>query len=139
MSQKLAYPLGVTGIILSLIFLRVIFKVSFDDETKKLNEMKSESLDTPKIITIKVQSKAIDGKNLSQIRKLIGRQFVVSRLLSDGIFSIPNGKTILKNGDIALIVTTEADAEAVIAFTGDLIEYDWKESDNKMISRRRCR
>ncbi len=136
LGYAVAYPLGVTGIILSLIFLRVIFKVSFDDETKKLNEMKSESLDTPKIITIKVQSKAIDGKNLSQIRKLIGRQFVVSRLLSDGIFSIPNGKTILKNGDTALIVTTEADAEAIIAFTGDMIEYDWKESDNKMISRR---
>lgn len=136
LGYAVAYPLGVTGIILSLILIRVIFKVNFDNETKKLNEANDTVSETPKIITVKVQSKAIDGKNLSQIRKLIGRQFVVSRLLSNDVFTVPNGKTIVKNGDFMLIVTTEADAEAVVALTGELVEYDWKESENKMVSRR---
>ena len=136
LGYAVAYPLGVTGIILSLILIRVVFKVKFDDETKKLQESNDTIAETPKLISIKVQSKAIDGKNLSSIRKLIGRQFIVSRKFSDDVFSIPNGKTIIKNGDIILVVTTEADAEAIISLTGDLIDYDWKESENKMISRR---
>lgn len=136
LGYAVAYPLGVTGIILSLILLRVFFKINSEKEMIKLNEQSGSSIDNTKIISILVQSKAIDGKNLSQIRKLIGRQFIVSRLLSNDTFSIPNGKTILKNGDKILVVTTESDAEAIVAFTGEQIEYDWKESENKMVSRR---
>jgi putative transport protein len=116
--------------------VRVIFKISHDNETKKLKELSNSAVENTKIISIEVNSKAIAGKNLSQIRKLIGRQFVVSRLLSNNVYTIPNGKTILHNGDKILVVTTEADTEAIIVFTGEQIEFDWKESENKMISRR---
>ncbi len=136
LGYAVAYPLGVMGIILSLIFIRFIFKINFDDETKKLHEASESTSEVFKVISINVQSKAVDGKNLSQIRKLIGRKFVVSRQLSGNTFTVPNGKTVIRNGDIILVVTTEADAEAIIAFMGEEIEYDWKESENKMISRR---
>lgn len=136
LGYAVAYPLGVMGIILSLIFIRFIFKINFDNETKKLHEASESTAEVFKVISINVQSKAVDGKNLSQIRKLIGRKFVVSRQLSGNTFTVPNGKTVIKNGDIILVVTTEADAEAIIAFMGEEIEYDWKESENKMISRR---
>jgi putative transport protein len=136
LGYAVAYPLGVTGIIISIILVRVIFKISHDNETKKLKELSNSAVENTKIISIEVNSKAIAGKNLSQIRKLIGRQFVVSRLLSNNVYTIPNGKTILHNGDKILVVTTEADTEAIIVFTGEQIEFDWKESENKMISRR---
>ena len=135
LGYAVAYPLGVTGIILSLVLVRVFFKINYDKETTNLNEL-SGAVENTKIISIEVNSKAIDGKNLSQIRKLIGRQFIVSRLLSNNVYSIPNGKSILRNGDKILVVTTESDSEAVVAFTGEQIEFDWKESENKMISRR---
>jgi putative transport protein len=114
LGYAVAYPLGVTGIILSLILIRVIFKVSFDKENKEIQESRNVVSEAPKIITLKVQSKAIDGKNLSQIRKLIARQFVVSRIFNGESFSVPNGKTVILNGDILRIVTTEADAPAVL-------------------------
>jgi putative transport protein len=136
LGYAVAYPLGVTGIILSLILLRVVFKINSEKELIKLNEQSATTIENTKIITVLISSKAVDGKNLSQIRKLIGRQFIVSRLLSNETYSIPNGKTILRNGDKVLVVTTEADSEAIVLFMGEQIEYDWKESDNKMISRR---
>ncbi|MDO9153903.1 MAG: putative transporter [Paludibacter sp.] len=136
LGYAVAYPLGVVGIILSLILIRIIFKVSFDNENAKLLELRNAPSETTIIVTIKVQSKAIDGKNLQQIRKLIGRQFVVSRQLSKGNFTVPNGKTILYNDDIILVVSTEADSEAIVDLMGELSDYDWKESENKMISRR---
>lgn len=136
LGYAVAYPLGVTGIILSLILIRFIFKVSFDNETKKLNETTNTAAETPHLLFIKVQSKAFDGKSLLEIRKLIGRQFIVSRLFHDNVFSIPNGKTIIHNNDVIRLVCAETDKDAIAALFGEVVDFDWKESEDKMISRR---
>lgn len=135
LGYAVAYPLGVTGIIFSLIIIRVLFKVNLDKEHEKIKE-NINSTEGTKIMTLKIHSKAIHGKNLVQIRKLIGRQFVISRLFHEGEYSIPKGETVIHNNDIVLVVAAEEDAEAVKELLGDAIEYDWKESEVKMISRR---
>lgn len=135
LGYAVAYPLGVTGIIFSLIIIRVLFKVNMEKEHEKFKE-NSSSTEGTKIMTLQIHSKAIHGKNLVQIRKLIGRQFVISRLFHEGEYSIPKGETVIHNNDIVLVVAAEEDAEAVKELLGDAIEYDWKESEVKMISRR---
>lgn len=135
LGYAVAYPLGVTGIIFSLIIIRVLFKVNMEKEHEKFKE-NSSSTEGTKIMTLQIHSKAIHGKNLVQIRKLIGRQFVISRLFHEGEYSIPKGETVIHNNDIVLIVAAEEDAEAVKELLGDVVEYDWKESEVKMISRR---
>lgn len=135
LGYAVAYPLGVTGIIFSLIIIRVLFKVNLEKEHEKFKE-NSSSTEGTKIMTLQIHSKAIHGKNLVQIRKLIGRQFVISRLFHEGEYSIPKGETVLHNNDIVLVVAAEEDAEAVKELLGDVVEYDWKESEVKMISRR---
>ncbi|GAB1417159.1 putative transporter [Paludibacter sp.] len=135
LGYAVAYPLGVTGIIFSLIFIRVIFKINFDRENEKLNE-NSGNHEGTKLMTLKINSKAIHGKNLIQIRKLLGRQFVISRLYHEGSYSIPKGDTVLHNDDIVLVVSAEEDAEPVKELLGDIVEFDWKESEEQMISRR---
>lgn len=136
LGYAVAYPMGVVGIILSLIFIRVIFKINIEKENEQISSAKAAPSEATKIITIKVNSKAIDGKNLQQIRNLIGRNFVVSRLLSNDDYSVPRGDTVLHNNDIIRVVTTEADAEAIVDLIGDESDFNWKESENKMISRR---
>ncbi len=135
LGYAVAYPLGVVGIILSLILLRVIFKVNLDKEQKEIIEAR-ETQEGAQIITLKINSKAIHGKTLIDIRKLMGRQFVVSRLFQNGEYSIPKGDTVLFNGDIVLIVAADHDATPVSELMGDVVEHDWKESEGQMISRR---
>lgn len=135
LGYAVAYPLGVTGIIMSLVLIKLLFRINLDKELEKVAVSHAPSEST-KIITLQIQSKAIHGKNLSQVRKLIGRQFIVSRLYSQGNYSIPNGQTILNIDDIMIVVVADSDADAVIALMGEVVEFDWKESDEKMISRR---
>lgn len=135
LGYAVAYPLGVVGIILSLILLRVIFKINLDKEQKEITDAR-ESQEGAQIITLKINSKAIHGKTLIDIRKLISRQFVVSRLFQNGEYSIPVGDTILYNGDIVLIVAADHDAIPVSELMGDVVEHNWKESEEQMISRR---
>lgn len=136
LGYAVAYPLAVTGIILSLILVRVLYKVNIDKENNEILKLRSQSSEGTKLLTLKVSSKAVDGKNLSEIRKLIGRQFVVSRLFKNGEYSIPNGKSIIHNDDILRIVTTESDSRSIITLLGEETDFDWKESEERMISRR---
>lgn len=136
LGYAVAYPLGVVGIITALILIRVIFKISFDKETEKLNSNEENLSGKPEILTLHLQNKSIEGRKLHDIKKLIGRNFVVSRLKRDGKFMIPLGDTVLFNGDILLVVTAKSDVEAITAFIGQSAEIDWTESETQLVSRR---
>ncbi len=135
LGYAVAYPLGVTGIILSLIIIRVLFKIKLDKEDEAIQQQDTKQ-DSTKVITLRISSKAIHGKNIAQIRRLIGRQFVISRLYTNNTYSIPKADTILHNDDIILLVVSDVDAEAVQELLGEISDHDWKESESQMISRR---
>ncbi len=136
LGYAVAYPLGVVGIISALILLRFIFKIVFDKETEKLNAIEGAGLIKPEIITLRIQNKAVDGRKLHDVKQLIGRNFIVSRLMRDNKFMIPLGDTVLLNDDILLVVTTMGDIEAVTAFIGESATLDWKASEKQLVSRR---
>jgi putative transport protein len=135
LGYAVAYPLGVTGIILSLIIIRLLFSIKLDQENNKLKAAEPKQ-DNTRILSVKINSKAIHGKTIQQTRQLIGRQFVISRLYTNDIYSIPKGDTILHNNDIVHLVVSDEDAEAVQELMGDITEFNWKESEEKFISRR---
>ncbi len=136
LGYAVAYPLGVVGIISSLIFIRFIFKISFDKETENLNAIEDAGLVKPEIITLRIQNKAVEGRKLHDVKQLIARNFIVSRLMRDNKFMIPLGDTILLKDDILLVVTAMGDVEAVSAFIGDPATLDWKASEKQLVSRR---
>lgn len=136
LGYAVAYPLGVVGIILAMILIRVIFKISFEKETEKLNSVDENSSKKPERLNLRIQNKSLDGLKMHKIKELIGRNFVVSRLCRDGKFFIPKGDSILMKDDILLVVTAHSDSEAITTFIGESCEIDWKESENQMVSRR---
>jgi len=131
-----AYPLGVVGIIMSIIFIRVIFRISLETEEKKLEAEKEASYDRLEIFTLRLTNKAVSGRELHDIKKLIGRKFVVSRLMRNNDFSVPKTNTILLEGDLLLVVAATADVEPITAFIGEAAETDWKVTEPALESRR---
>ncbi len=135
LGYAVAYPLGVTGIILSLILIRILLKVDLNKDNEQIKQSTASTSGT-KSLSVKINSPAIHGKNLIEIRQLIGRKFIVSRLYQDERFSIPKGDTVLHNGDLVRVVVTDADAHAVTELLGESAAFDWESSDEHMISRR---
>jgi putative transport protein len=135
LGYAVAYPLGVTGIIVSLILIRVFFSIKLDKEEAAIHKQATQQ-DGTQLITLRINAKAIHGKTISQIRKLIGRQFVISRLFTNNVYSIPKGVTVLHNNDVVLLAVNDVDADAVKELLGEETEHDWKESEEMMISRR---
>ena len=131
-----AYPLGVVGIIGSIIAVRYICRINLKKEEEELNTQEADMKHMPHMLHLEVRNEAIDGKKLIQVKDFLGRSFVCSRIRHEGHVSIPNQDTEFHIGDQLFIVCSEEDAEAVTAFIGREIQVDWEKQDTPMVSRR---
>ena len=131
-----AYPLGVLGIIGSIIAIRYIFRVDFAKEEAALRDTEGEEKQKPHLMTLEVRNESIDGKRLLQVKEFLGRPFVCTRIRHEGHVSIPDQNTPFHIGDQLYMVCSEEDAEAIAAFIGRQVEVDWEHQDMPMVSRR---
>ncbi len=132
-----AYPLGVLGIIGAIILIRYICKVKFETEEAQLEAQANADVNKkPHRMHIEVSNKYLEGKTMLQVHNFLNRDFVCTRILHDGHVSIPNRDTLFHVGDQMSVVCSEADYEAIVAFIGPVIEVDWQQQDQPMVSKR---
>ena len=141
MGYAVAYPLGVVGIILSIILVKYIFKVNTDKETEDLNKRSLQTDDHIELVSIEVTNPSVAGKTIGEVHRLISRKFIVSRVLHKDSqqIEIASSKTILQQGDKIFVATTPRNQAAVIAFLGEAIEMgqeEWDMLDTHLVSRR---
>ena len=137
MGYACAYPLGVLGIIGSIIAIRYICQINLKKEEEDIAKEEAANPHlTPRMMHLEVHNEALAGKTLLQVRDFMGRDFVCSRILQNCHVSIPNRDTVFHLGDQLFVVCAEDDAEAIIAFIGPKIEVDWEKQDTPMVSRR---
>lgn len=138
LGYAVAYPFGVMGIILSLIFIRYVFKIQIEKETEDSKKNTESSQSNPLIFTIKITNKNLYGKTLYEVKKLASRSFVVSRLKheAESQFIVPDANTVFSENDILVCVVESKNADFLISFLGERIEYDWEIGENRMVSHR---
>ena len=117
LSCALTYPLGVVGIIMTLIIIRFITRVDFAEENKALEAISSERTNADKLSVVFTNG-ALEGQNIAHLRELINRSFVISRIMhEDGTIVIADGDSVLKIGDRLRVICSADDSEAVVALT----------------------
>lgn len=136
LGYAVAYPLGVIGIILAMILVRLVFRIKYADETAMIEKENADSLLIPHVVTYKVENKLIVGRTLSDLGVMINRNFVVSRIKRNDEIIIPNSDVVIEHNDLLLTVLSEPDEEALSAFIGPKIEMDWKAIPAPVVSRR---
>lgn len=140
MGYACAYPLGVMGIILSMIVIRYLCRVDMNREAEEIQQEEEANPHLkPYTISLKVQNEALAGKKLSQVQAFLARDFVCTRIIQDNRMVSPNANTVLRLGDKMFIVCAEDDSEAIMTFIGPSIDMDWNatnHSDKPMVSRR---
>ena len=142
LGYAVAYPLGVIGIILSIILIRYLFRVNFDKENEQLNRIDSSHTNEAKAISLIVKNPAVFGKTVNQISHLIEhRDFVISRIWhnADKRIEIASADTVLSPDDKIFVITTEADAGTIKLFIGEEIDMErkqWIRMESQFINRR---
>ncbi len=137
MGYAAAYPLGVIGIILSMLIIKAVYKIKVEDEIKSIETEYEEGQQKPVIESFEVTNKLIDGKTLFELHQILDCDFVVSRLMGqDGKVIIPTSKTVLHVGDKIYVVLGPADEMKFHGVVGHQIDMDWEEVQSTVLSRR---
>ena len=122
LGYAVAYPLGVVGIIFTMIIMRYIMRVDFKREDEGLAAMSNET-NLPHRYSVEFTNEMLEGKTIAIAHVLINRQFVVSRIMhKSGEIVMADGNSKLVIGDRLRIICTEEDSEAILAFFGKPVE-----------------
>ena len=114
-----AYPLGVVGIIMTAVFLRRLFRINLKEEDQHWEEEANANRDAPIFFHVAITNAGISGQTIRHIRELIGRAFICSRVLHDGVITSPAPDTQVFLGDKLRIVAGADAKPAIVAFFGE--------------------
>lgn len=132
----MAYPLGVVGIIFSLLLMRWIFRIKLDNEEE---QVKAEKGEVPKVehFDVELMNPQVDGIRVRDLFLLTHVTIVVSRILDrEGNEFMPDADTVLHVGDKARFVT-DSKNERTVLLLGPKTDIAWeeKEKDIHLVSR----
>lgn len=140
LGYAVAYPLGVIGIIFTLIFLRWIFKIDISAENKKLEDVAKDNPGETIKVALSLLNPALVGKRIEDIKGFIDKGFVISRIKkSNGEIKIAGASSVLESGSTLLVIMQKGDFPAISAFIGGetpFVEQEWEREDKSVVSRR---
>lgn len=128
----ITYPLGVFGIIGSIILSKILMKIDPDEEMKKFRKAKIDS-ELPLVHKkMRVTNSAFIGKSLHQILKDFGKEIVISRLKHSGsvVVKSPTLDHQLRDRDVLMVVGFEKDLDEFIGQLGRVSKDNFIESDS---------
>lgn len=137
LGYAVAYPLGVLGIIGSIMLMRLIFRIKMEKENETVEQQDVEKAAGAQQFSVRVMNPALFGKDLVEITRLINRKFVFSRVCHpDDRIEIGSSGTCLREGDKLLVVAALQDVDAITSFLGERVVVAWDKLDTQLVSRR---
>ena len=134
-----AYPLAVIGVIMVPMIVKLICRIKDNTENEQLANL--EQADTsrkPKRQYIEMQNDRLAGRTVVELRRIMNREFICSRLMHNGKVETPHRDTVVNLGDQLCIVSSEDDADAILAILGSHVDVEWDnvKGSEPLVSRR---
>lgn len=109
-----AYPLGVVGVILALIFIRKFIPAAVSHQVTDDNE------ETNKTFTagFKISNPEIFGKSIQEVAGYYHYKFLITSIFRDEKLVTPHSDTVLKEGDKLLVITSKKDVQPLTEVFG---------------------
>lgn len=126
-----AYPLGVTGIILCIMLIKVFFKIDFAKERALFTENQQKNASQLSSITLEVKNQAIVGRTIADVQKVSGQKIIMSRILhkTTNKVELAGGESRLELGDHLFIIGSPNEIENMQVLIGphvtDMQQEDW--------------
>lgn len=133
-----AYPLGVVGIIGSIVVFRYIFGVNLEEENKK-QQKENQSTEPVAAVTFEAQNSGIYNKTVSDIQRIVGRKTIITRIqhVNNNDIELVNDNTIVEKGDKLFVVLAPEEIPYFEAIIGKKIEgmetNEWDKMDKNTL------
>ena len=110
----MAYPLGVVGIILSILTMRWVFRIRIDKEEERVKN-ESEAQKEIEYIDILLTNPQVEGAHIRDLSRLCHMNLIVSRLVRpNGEDELPDVDTVLQVGDRIRVVVDKENEPSVL-------------------------
>ena len=132
----MAYPLGVVGIIVSILLIRWIFRIKLDKEEEKVSTEKGDVQQLQRF-DIELMTPQMEGVRVRDLKSLTQVDLIASRVLTqDGTEYMPDADSVLHVGDKVRFVGDAKD-ERTVLLLGPKTEVKWeeKEKDVHLVNR----
>ncbi len=136
LGYAVAYPFGVLGIIITMIFIRKAMGIDTNHELEVLEDELHPVDAIPEKLNILVTNPLIFNKSVMEIAKMLGEGVVISRVLHRGNLLSATSETVIHEGDIILVVTSKKMAGEVLQHTGSVSGMDLSTRSGNLVSRR---
>ena len=127
----MAYPLGVVGILFSMLVIRWVFRIKMDKEEEQVKAEKGE-VQQVEHYDMKLTNPQIDGLHVRDLGLLTHVTIVVSRVLDiHGNEFMPDAETLLHVGDQVRLVTDKKN-ERTVFLLGEKADIHWEEQEKNI-------
>ncbi|MBP8041452.1 MAG: putative transporter [Bacteroidales bacterium] len=135
LGYAVAYPFGVLGVILTMIFIRKISKTDLKKEQHEYEQKQNPQEAKPEKISIEITNPLFFGKKIKEISHHLHNDAVISRILHNGKESIANSETKCESGDIVLLVAQKGDIPELVKLLGKPSTLDLATYMGKLVSK----
>ena len=118
-AYAMAYPLGVIGIIATMILIRFVFRIKLADEVETYNKSLSTGGQVESVV-VKITNKNLFGKSVEYISNFVDSEFTFSRVERGGQFLVPTANFIINEGDVIHGVASSSNLEDLRLKLGDI-------------------
>lgn len=106
MGYALAYPFGILGIIITMLVVRLVFRINVKGEMLAYNAQINNNQQKLESVKITVSNPNLINHPIGYIRQVIDQELVVSRIQRDDEQFIPRDETLLLDKDILFGVSS---------------------------------
>lgn len=136
LAYAVTYPLGVFGIIGSLLLLKKIFRVNITEEQELHRKLAVLRANRPLSVHLQLENKRLVGQPLRKIFELLKEPIVVSRMYHHGEIITPTPDIELAENDVLLIVASKQEVEQLKLLVGPVSSMNLKTAkESDLISR----
>jgi len=138
LAYAVAYPVGILGIIGTLLLLKVLFRINPEAEAQRFNEERHAGIEPLTRVNLVVENANLGGTALGDIPGLRETGVVISRYRRAGETQATNAadETLLQPGDILLAVGTAKNLERFQRIVGRRSDVDLMKTPGLVTYRR---
>ena len=126
LAYALAYPFGIVGILLSMVALRRLFRVDVEAERLRFDAERRAGLDHFETANVELANPALDGLRIDDLPGLHALGAVVSRVMRAGVVSLAAPETVVRLGDVLLLVGPPKELRDMTRILGHPAQADLK-------------
>ena len=138
LSYAVAYPLGIVGIIVSMILVRVLFRVDVKEEVAQFEKSQRSGGEPIGRLNLRVDNANLDGLRIDAIPGLHETGVTVSRLKRRGESEVrvATGASVIHTGDTLLTVGTAPHLESFQRIVGTRSDEDLMKTPGQVTFKR---